>query len=228
MVLVGWTVALTENIDPQNDRSQYAYGENVGWLNAEPLGDGRSGVHVDDFELSGWMWGENIGWISLSCADTASCSTVEYGVENNGGGVLSGIAWGENIGWVYWSSDIGHHPAFVQPPLSQCIRISENPESEKVLDIALTRDSPDSETLRPPAVNHHGLHLHPKRDAQRVRTGHKLPPPGLCAGRADSGERRERPMSLFVNRLTARDMRKNEVGSPTYPENEQRKQRPVL
>ena len=103
MVLVGWTVALTENIDPQNDSSQYAYGENVGWLNAEPLGDGGSGVHVDDFELSGWMWGENIGWIGLSCANTASCSTVEYGVENNGGGVLSGFAWGENIGWVNFS-----------------------------------------------------------------------------------------------------------------------------
>lgn len=99
-VSVGCAVSLAENIDPQNDSSQYAYGENVGWLNAEPLGDGGYGVHVDDFELSGWMWGENIGWISLSCANRASCSTVEYGVQNNGGGALSGVAWGENIGWV--------------------------------------------------------------------------------------------------------------------------------
>jgi hypothetical protein len=100
MVGVGCTVSLAENMDPQNDSSQYAYGENVGWLNAEPLGDGGSGVHVEDFELSGWMWGENIGWISLSCANTASCWAVEYGVRNNGGGALSGVAWGENIGWV--------------------------------------------------------------------------------------------------------------------------------
>jgi hypothetical protein len=97
---VGCAAALAENTDPQSDGSQYAYGENVGWLNAEPLGDGGSGVHVGDFELSGWMWGENIGWISLSCANTASCSTVDYGVRNDGGGTLSGVAWGENIGWV--------------------------------------------------------------------------------------------------------------------------------
>ena len=34
---------------------------------------------------------------------------------------------------MYWSSDSGHRQAVVQPPLSQCIRISEIPESEEVL-----------------------------------------------------------------------------------------------
>lgn len=101
--LMSATLVAAENIDPANDGSQYAYGENVGWLNAEPLGDGGSGVQVDDFELSGWMWGENIGWISMSCANTASCSTVEYGIENNGSGVLSGLAWAENVGWINFS-----------------------------------------------------------------------------------------------------------------------------
>ena len=35
-VLLFATAALAENIDPYNDGSQYAYGENVGWLNFEP------------------------------------------------------------------------------------------------------------------------------------------------------------------------------------------------
>ena len=107
MVGVGCTVASAENIDPQNDGSQYAYGENVGWLNAEPLGPGAWGVQVDDFELAGWMWGENIGWVSLSCQNTLSCATVAYGVANDGSGVLSGFAHAENVGWINFAPATG-------------------------------------------------------------------------------------------------------------------------
>ncbi len=92
--------AIAENIDPASDGSQYAWAENVGWMNVEPNGDGGDGIHVGDAELSGWIWSENMGWISLSCANTRSCGTVDYGVLNDGNGVLSGYAWGENIGWV--------------------------------------------------------------------------------------------------------------------------------
>ncbi len=86
-----------ENID---DGFEYAWGENVGWLNAEPLGDGGPGVEVQDSELTGYIWAENIGWISLSCENTDYCETVEYGVENDGAGNLSGYAWAENAGWI--------------------------------------------------------------------------------------------------------------------------------
>ena len=79
---------LAENIDPNDDDSQRAYAENVGWINAEPSGDGGPGIQVDDFELTGWMWGENIGWISLSCQNTASCGTTAYSVINDGVGVF--------------------------------------------------------------------------------------------------------------------------------------------
>jgi len=92
----GWA----ENVDPNSDGSQYAYGENVGWLNAEPSSDGGPGVQVDPNKLTGWIWAENVGWISLSCENTSSCGTVDYGVTNNGEGRLSGYAWGENIGWI--------------------------------------------------------------------------------------------------------------------------------
>ena len=94
------TPTAAENIDPNNDGSQHAYAENVGWINAEPNDDGREGIQVGDGELSGWMWGENIGWISLSCKNTLSCATTDYGVLNDGNGTLSGYAWSENVGWI--------------------------------------------------------------------------------------------------------------------------------
>ena len=82
--------AAAENIDPDQDGSQYAYGENVGWLNFEPSqGDG---VHVNETELTGFIWGENIGWIKLD--------PVYGGVSNDDDGNLSGYAWGENVGWI--------------------------------------------------------------------------------------------------------------------------------
>lgn len=99
------TMAVAENIDPENDDHQYSYGENVGWLNADPATSGENGVDVDDGALTGYIWAENIGWISLSCENTGSCSTVEYGVVNDGSGNLSGYAWSENTGWINYSCD---------------------------------------------------------------------------------------------------------------------------
>ncbi len=92
-----------ENIDPYNDGSQYAWGENVGWLNFEPnTGDG---AQVASDKLTGYVWAENIGWISLSCENTSSCGTVSFGVTNDGSGNLSGFAWAENVGWISFSCD---------------------------------------------------------------------------------------------------------------------------
>ena len=85
-----------ENIDPGNNASQYTYGENVGWFNAEPIGDGGPGVEVDDLQLTGYIWGENIGWINLN-------PTSYGGVSNDGNGNLSGYALGENVGWINFS-----------------------------------------------------------------------------------------------------------------------------
>ncbi len=94
-----------ENIDPNEDGSQYAWGENVGWLNFEPnTGDG---VQVAGYKLTGFVWAENVGWISMSCENTASCGApgVDFGVTNDGSGNLAGFAWGENIGWISFSCD---------------------------------------------------------------------------------------------------------------------------
>jgi hypothetical protein len=89
-----------ENVDPLGDDAQYAWGENVGWFNAQPLGPGGPGLHLHDFELTGWLWGENIGWVSLSCKNTMSCNAVPYGVTHDGNGNLGGFAWAENVGWI--------------------------------------------------------------------------------------------------------------------------------
>ncbi len=100
-------LALAENVDPSGGGSQYAWGENLGWLNAEPQGDGGPGVQVSSTELTGWIWAENAGWISLSCQNTASCGDNGYGVVNDEKGHLSGHAWGENIGWINFRTSAG-------------------------------------------------------------------------------------------------------------------------
>ncbi len=97
--------ASADTIDPQDNDSQYAWSENVGWLNAEPLGDGGPGARIWLTRAEGWIWAENIGWISLSCSNTASCSTVDYEVSNDGVGNLEGFAWSENVGWVSFACE---------------------------------------------------------------------------------------------------------------------------
>jgi len=80
-----------ENIDPYEEGSQYAYGENVGWFNFEP--NAGEGVQVESDKLTGYVWAENIGWANLS-------PSTYGGVFNDGSGNLSGYAWGENVGWI--------------------------------------------------------------------------------------------------------------------------------
>jgi hypothetical protein len=89
-----------ENIDPYDDGSQYAYGENIGWLNFEPS-DGPS-VTVSDANLTGYVWAENIGWINLDPNDTDP----NTGLSNDGTGLLSGLAWGENVGWINFNPKV--------------------------------------------------------------------------------------------------------------------------
>jgi len=102
VILVFWAgLVFAENIDPNNDGSQYAYGENVGWLNFEP--SQGPGVTVGDANLTGYVWAENIGWINLSPASYG-------GVANDGTGQLSGYAWGQNVGWINFNPQVAGDP----------------------------------------------------------------------------------------------------------------------
>ena len=51
VLLLFCSTGYAENIDPDDDESQYAYGENIGWLNFEPMFG--PGVTVSDTELTG-------------------------------------------------------------------------------------------------------------------------------------------------------------------------------
>ena len=93
----------SDTIDPNNDGSQYAWADNVGWLNAEPLGDGGPGMQVLDTRVEGWLWLENAGWISLSCHNTDSCLSIDFEVTLDGSGALAGYGWSENLGWISFS-----------------------------------------------------------------------------------------------------------------------------
>ncbi len=92
-----YTVGFSGNIDPSNNGSQYAWGENVGWINLKP--SWGPGITVTDTVVTGYMWGENIGWIKLNPANA--------GVFNDGAGNLSGYAWGENVGWIKFAHAYG-------------------------------------------------------------------------------------------------------------------------
>ena len=92
-----------ENIDPNNDDSQYAYGENVGWVNFEPnVAAPNVGATVSDEKLTGFIWAENIGWINLDPND----DDPNTGVSNDGSRQLSGFAWGENVGWLNFDPNV--------------------------------------------------------------------------------------------------------------------------
>ncbi|MDT7041192.1 kelch repeat-containing protein [Candidatus Nitronereus thalassa] len=123
----------SSNIDPDEAGEQFAYGENIGWINFQPIfGPGvavtdttvegfayaenigwinlhpsnGSGVMNDGTgHLHGYAWAENVGWISMSCRNTDSCATANYHVIIDPvTGELSGRAWGENIGWITFRS----------------------------------------------------------------------------------------------------------------------------
>jgi hypothetical protein len=84
---------------------KYAWGENVGWLNA--YSDHHTvNIHYSEGTggwLSGHLWAENIGWIVIGSAGGgpfANTTAENWGVNLAGGGWLSGYAWGENVGWI--------------------------------------------------------------------------------------------------------------------------------
>lgn len=68
---------------------QYAWGENVGWIN---FAADNGNIHVTDSGLTGYMWDSVYGWVNLS--PTGS------GVINDGSGNLSGKAWSQGAGFI--------------------------------------------------------------------------------------------------------------------------------
>lgn len=63
-------------VNERGHLSGYAYGENVGYINFDPIVDGVDyGVTIDENGyFHGWAYGESVGWISFNCANTNSCT----------------------------------------------------------------------------------------------------------------------------------------------------------
>jgi hypothetical protein len=99
VLILGLRCADAENIDPCDDGSQFAWGENIGWVNFEPnRPEANVGATVTDHDVTGFIWSENVGWINLFPS--------YGGVSNDGQGRLSGYAWGENVGWIDFDPNV--------------------------------------------------------------------------------------------------------------------------
>jgi hypothetical protein len=84
--------------------NRYAYGANIGWLDA--YADGANGAVLGDNVCMGYLYAANVGWIflgngaPLNGIQYGNASATDYGVNHDGFGHLSGYAYGANIGWI--------------------------------------------------------------------------------------------------------------------------------
>ena len=105
VALLAGTLAARAGNTGTDPAHKYAWGENVGWANAQSA---NHDVTVHYYEgtggwLSGYAWGENVGWIGMGSAGGgpyANNTSNNWGVNLAANGDLSGYAWGENVGWI--------------------------------------------------------------------------------------------------------------------------------
>ena len=85
-------------IDPYSQGYQYAWSDNIGWINFAPKnGSGNYiGLRITDKAVIGYAWSQNYGWINFG-------PTPYISVTNDGFGHLSGSAWGQDAGWIDFS-----------------------------------------------------------------------------------------------------------------------------
>ena len=98
----------TEAATTINASDKYAYGANIGWINAQ--GDVTNGAMVEHSCLSGYIYSANCGWICLGNGPTngtaySNGSATDFGVNMDADGNLNGFAYGANIGWVNFEAN---------------------------------------------------------------------------------------------------------------------------
>ncbi|MCX6722025.1 MAG: hypothetical protein NTY04_02455 [Candidatus Staskawiczbacteria bacterium] len=57
--------------------------------------------------MPGYIYSEEVGWISLSCFNTASCDSIDYGVLKDSKGNLSGYGYSQNGEWINFNPNYG-------------------------------------------------------------------------------------------------------------------------
>ncbi len=81
-----------------NQTNHYTWSDTFGWIDFRATG---GDVHVTDTGLTGYAWNEKTGWISLNCTNGSNtCTTINFGVANDGNGHLSGKAWSQTVGYI--------------------------------------------------------------------------------------------------------------------------------
>ena len=88
----------------------YAYGANVGWLNARA--NITNGAAIGQYYCTGYVWSANCGWIGLGNGPTngwryVNESAVDWGVNHDCAGYLWGFAYGANVGWITFEQSWG-------------------------------------------------------------------------------------------------------------------------
>ena len=98
----------------------YAWSGNVGWIDfAYPGGNVKVPIGLGDLNGGAYVLSTN-SWISLNCAYTDSCTTIDYEVSSYANGNLFGWAWSESFGWISFSCTTGG-------PSGENICCSQNP-----------------------------------------------------------------------------------------------------
>ncbi len=109
----GWfaaAVAVASAATTINTPNEYAYGANIGWLDAR--GNITNGAAVGQYFCTGCIWSANCGWISLGNGPTngwnySNASATDWGVNHDCAGYLWGYAYGANIGWITFEQSWG-------------------------------------------------------------------------------------------------------------------------
>ena len=109
-ILLAASATLGQAATTINTPNQYAYGANIGWLDAR--GDVTRGAAIGQSYCTGYVWSANAGWICLGNGPTngwqySNASAADWGVNHDGEGTLSGCAYGANIGWVVFEQTNG-------------------------------------------------------------------------------------------------------------------------
>jgi len=113
IVLFAWAASPVRAATTIDASNAYAYGANIGWINAYANG-GTNGAVIGEFYCSGYIYSANVGWISLGVSNGpvngysySNISSNDWGVNNAGGGQLFGMAYSANIGWISFEQTFG-------------------------------------------------------------------------------------------------------------------------
>jgi hypothetical protein len=104
-------LSATTNATTINTTNHYAYGANVGWIEAR--GDITNGAVIGEYVCSGYLYGANIGWVHLGGGSPTNGvrygngATNDFGVNHDAYGNLTGYAYGANVGWITFETNYG-------------------------------------------------------------------------------------------------------------------------